>query len=191
MSAAPDFRARTVVLHGPESTGKSVLAEKLAQHFSGVFVPEYGRTYCEIHGTDCDAQDLLNIAAGQDAAIDEAGRQSQGLIFSDTDALLTEVWSHMMLGESCFRNAPPRVSGALYLLTDIDTPFIQDELRVYGAVEDRQLFFELSEAALKQYGVDYVRLSGSWEQREAAARAAIEARFKGLLKPEASPTLKP
>jgi NadR type nicotinamide-nucleotide adenylyltransferase len=190
MTAAADFRARTVVLHGPESTGKSVLAEKLAQHFSGVFVPEYGRTYCEIHGTDCDAQDLLNIAAGQDATIDEAGRQSQGLIVSDTDALLTEVWSLMMLGDSCFKDVPPRVSGALYLLTDIDTPFVQDALRVYGEVGDRKRFFELSEAALKQYGADYVRLSGSWEQREAAARAAIEAQFQGLLNPKASTTLR-
>jgi NadR type nicotinamide-nucleotide adenylyltransferase len=191
MTATPEFRARTVVLHGPESTGKSVLSERLAERFGGVFVPEYGRTYCEIHGADCDAQDLLNIAAGQDAAIDEAGRQTAGLIVSDTDALLTEVWSLMMLGESCFKDAPPRVSGALYLLTDIDTPFIQDDLRVYGGFEDRQRFLELSEAALKQYGVDYVRLSGSWAQREAAACAAIESRFQGLLNPKASPTLKP
>jgi NadR type nicotinamide-nucleotide adenylyltransferase len=185
MTTLPAFKTRTIVLHGPESTGKSVLSEKLAQLFGGVFVPEYGRTYCEIHGTDCDAQDLLNIAAGQDAAVDEAAGLTSGLIVSDTDALLTEVWSLMMLGESCFKAAPPRVSGALYLLTDIDTPFVQDELRVYGDHEARLRFFELSEAALKQYGVDYVRLSGGWEQREATARAAIEAQFQGLLKRKA------
>jgi len=191
MTSPPEFRARTIVLHGPESTGKSILAKKLAHHFGGGFVPEYGRTYCELHGTDCDAQDLLNIAAGQDAAIDEAGRQTPGLIISDTDALLTEVWSLMMLGESCFKDAPPRVSGALYLLTDIDTPFVQDDLRVYGADADRERFFTLSEATLKQYGVDYVRLSGGWAQREVAARAAIKARFKDLLEDQARSTLKP
>ncbi len=180
MSVNPDFRARTIVLHGPESTGKSVLAERLAQRYAGVWVPEFGRTYCEIHGTDCSAQDLLNIAAGQNAAVDKACAATKGLVFSDTDALLTEVWSLMMLGESCFKDAPPRASGALYLLTDIDAPFIDDGLRVYGDDDSRTRFFALSKAALDQYGVDYVHLKGGWEEREDAAHAAIKAYFPAM-----------
>lgn len=181
MSAPAPFKARTLVLHGPESTGKTVLAETLAARFRGVAVPEYGRAYCELHGVDCDADDLLNIAAGQDAAIDAAGRENPGLIVSDTDALLTEVWSRMMLGESCFTAAPPRVSGAFYLLTDIDTPFIQDALRVYGDEASRMRFVDLARAALEQYGVDFVTISGDWEQREAAAIQAVADRFPQLV----------
>lgn len=181
MNAPAPFKARTLVLHGPESTGKTVLAQKLAARFGGVAVPEYGRAYCEIHGVDCDANDLLNIAAGQDAAIDAAGRENPGLIVSDTDALLTEVWSKMMLGESCFKAAPPRVSGALYLLTDIGTPFIQDALRVYGDEASRRRFFDLARAALEQYGVDFVTISGDWAQREAAAIQAVADRFPQLV----------
>ncbi len=181
MRTTAPFQARTVVLHGPESTGKSVLSKTLADRFGGVWVPEYGRTYCEIHGTDCDAQDLLNIAAGQDAAIDAAGRQSDQLIISDTDALLTEVWSKMMLGESCFSTTPPRVSGALYLLTDIDTPFVQDDLRIYCQDDSRRRFFELSEQTLKAYGVAFQRLSGDWDQRETTAVASVAARFEALV----------
>lgn len=177
MSAPAPFKARTVVLHGPESTGKTVLSKTLAARFAGLAVPEYGRAYCELHGVDCDAEDLLNIAAGQDAAIDAAGRESPGLIVSDTDALLTEVWSHMMLGESCFKTSPPRVSGALYLLTGIDTPFIQDALRVYGDEASRRRFFELSRAALEHYGVDFVTIRGDWPEREAAAIQAVANRF--------------
>ena len=172
---------RTVVLHGPESTGKSTLGQRLAQRYAGVFVPEFGRTYCELFGTDCSAQDLLNIAEGQDAAIDAAGRQSAGLIFSDTDAVLTEVWSEMMLGETAFQTKPPRVSGDLYLLTDVDQPWVDDGTRIYGDDDARRRFFKLSEAALKRYGVDYVHLKGGWDQREAVARQAIEARFASLL----------
>ncbi len=177
MSAQAPFLHRTVVMHGPESTGKSVIAERLAKRFGSVWVPEYGREYCEIHGTDCTAQDLLNIAEGQDKAIDAAGQTTDGMIFSDTDALLTEVWSHMMLGHSCFKPNPPRISGALYLLTDIDTPFVDDGLRVYGADDARKAFFKLSEDSLKAYGVDYVCLSGGWSERETTAIAAVEARF--------------
>ncbi len=180
MSAPAPFKARTIVLHGPESTGKTVLAETLAARFGGVAVPEYGRAYCELHGVDCDADDLLNIAAGQDAAIDAAGRETSGLIVSDTDALLTDVWSRMMLGESCFKAAPPRVSGALYLLTDIDTPFIQDALRVYGDEASRRRFFALAKAALEQHGVEFVTISGAWAQREAAGIQAVADRFPQL-----------
>lgn len=180
MIAVAPYKARTVVVHGPESTGKSMLAESLAAHFAGVCAPEYGRAYCEVHGVDCDAQDLLNIAAGQDRAIDEAGRRNDGLIISDTDALLTEVWSFMMLGESCFKAAPPRISGALYLLTDIDAPFVQDDLRVYGDPASRERFMALSIDALERRGLDYVRLSGSWAEREASAIKALSSRFPHL-----------
>ena len=34
-----------IVLFGPESTGKTVLAKQLAEHYNTVFVPEYSRAY--------------------------------------------------------------------------------------------------------------------------------------------------
>ena len=36
-----------VVLFGPESTGKTVLAEQLAAHFNTVWTPEFSRLYAE------------------------------------------------------------------------------------------------------------------------------------------------
>ena len=36
-----------IAITGPESTGKSTLAEKLARHFNVDFIPEYSRTYLE------------------------------------------------------------------------------------------------------------------------------------------------
>ena len=64
---------RTIVLHGVESTGKSVLAERLARHFGTVWVPEYGRSYAETHGVDMDEADLLadRISVAFGAAVNE------------------------------------------------------------------------------------------------------------------------
>ena len=53
---------RTICLHGPESVGKSVLAAQLAGQLGAEMVAEYGRDYCEAHGTDLDMGDLLEIA---------------------------------------------------------------------------------------------------------------------------------
>lgn len=177
-TARPWF-TRTIVMHGPESTGKSVLGQELAQALGGAYAPEFGRAWCELYGTDCSAQDLRNIAAGQTAAIEAARRTAEGFVISDTDGLLTEVWSQMMLGGSVF-DPPPDPDGDLYLLTDIDQPFVDDGTRVYGDPADRQRFFELSLEALERRGVDYVRLSGSWEQRRVTALDAIAQRFAQL-----------
>ena len=40
-----------VCFHGAESTGKSVLAQRLQQRFGWPWVAEYGREYAETHGT--------------------------------------------------------------------------------------------------------------------------------------------
>ena len=53
--------ALTVCLHGVESVGKSMLAERLAAHYGTLLVPEYGRAHCELYGTDCREKDLLLI----------------------------------------------------------------------------------------------------------------------------------
>ena len=41
---------RRIAITGPESTGKSMLAEELAAHYETVWVPEYAREYLEILG---------------------------------------------------------------------------------------------------------------------------------------------
>ena len=58
-----------VVLFGPESTGKTTLAERLSRHYSTVWVEEFMREYLQekwdLHQKVCEPQDLLPIAAGQ------------------------------------------------------------------------------------------------------------------------------
>jgi nicotinamide mononucleotide transporter len=58
-----------VCFHGAESTGKSVLAERLRRRFGWPWVPEYGRAYAERHGTHFTMDDLLAMAEGQNAAM--------------------------------------------------------------------------------------------------------------------------
>ncbi len=92
-----------ICFHGAESTGKSVLAEKLAHELGCPWVPEYGRTYCEERGTDLDMGDLLAIAEGQkaaeQAAISVMGSGQPKLLLLDTDQLMTAAWAQMLFGE--------------------------------------------------------------------------------------------
>ena len=94
----PHF-SRKICLHGPESTGKSVLAPKLARHFDTIWVPEYGRVHCELNGFELDAAGLTLIADTQRAMTEAALPWCNRRLIVDTDALTTAAWSLMLLGD--------------------------------------------------------------------------------------------
>ncbi|WP_411291328.1 AAA family ATPase [Sphingorhabdus sp.] len=173
---------KRICLHGPESTGKSTLGTRLAAELGCEIVPEYGRAYCEAHGTDIDIEALVHIARTQDAmnraAAARAAELRAGFVLFDTDPLITAVWSDMMFGaaEKYKRDAYfDHFSGFadLYLLLDIDLPFVDDGLRVYAQPAERQHFFDLCISELEMRGVRHVRIQGVGEARFEAAKAAV------------------
>jgi NadR type nicotinamide-nucleotide adenylyltransferase len=164
---------KSICLHGPESTGKSMLATQLSAHFGCEAVPEYGRAYCEAHGTDIDMAALVHIGQTQDAMNRAAAARAAERVIFDTDSLITSVWADMMFGvrDPWFDAAPP--SADLYLLLDIDLPFVDDGLRVYGGAEERRHFFALSCAVLERRGVRFAVVRGSGDARFDCALEAI------------------
>lgn len=175
-------KMKRICLHGPESTGKSTLGTRLAAELGCEVVPEYGRAYCEAHGTDIGRQELIHIAQTQDAmnraAAARAGELGAGFVLFDTDPLITAVWADMMFGatpgylrDGYFDSF--RGFSDLYLLLDIDLPFVDDGLRVYAQPAERRQFFDLCTLELDRNDVHYVRIQGLGEARFAAAKAAI------------------
>ncbi|MCR5870089.1 MULTISPECIES: AAA family ATPase [unclassified Sphingomonas] len=164
---------RTVVLHGVESTGKSVLAERLARHFGSVWVPEYGRAQAEVHGIEMDAADLTMIGEAQSATIAAWKRWATRFLFADTDALMTTAWARMMLGSApaALLNHP---RADLYLLLEPDVAWVDDGTRVYGSDTSRARFAGLTRDVLEEAGVNWVSIRGTWDARFAAAVAAVE-----------------
>ena len=169
---------KRICLHGPESTGKSTLGTRLAAHLGCEVVPEYGRAYCEANGTDIGMAELVHIAETQNAmnraAAARAAELGAGYVLFDTDPLITAVWAEMMFGkrDAWFHNFTGYAD--LYLLLDIDLPFIDDGLRVYASAEQRQRFFDLCKKELDQRGVRYALIQGEGEERFRAALALIE-----------------
>ncbi len=151
------------------------MATRLAAWLHCEVIGEYGRDYCAIHGTDIAMADLITIAKQQTALTKAALARSQDWLVLDTDAVMTAVWADMMFGhrDPWFEgNCPP---ADLYLLFDIDLPWVDDGLRVYGDAADRARFFALSRAELQRRNLAWALVSGVGESRFAAARAAIEA----------------
>jgi NadR type nicotinamide-nucleotide adenylyltransferase len=164
---------KTVCLHGAESTGKSVLCERFLVARGWPFVPEYGRFYCEEHGIDLTIADLLVIAEGQARSNRHAMLAAPPVLLLDTDQLMTAAWAQMLFGE-----VPPQLlaypKADLYLLFEPDVPWREDGTRFFGEDDTRARFAALSEEMLVRAGVPFVRIAGSWAEREAQASAAIE-----------------
>jgi NadR type nicotinamide-nucleotide adenylyltransferase len=161
-----------VCFHGAESTGKSTLAAALSAELGVPWVPEYGREWAETKGTDFTIDALLAIAAGQDAAMRKAAASNPPLLLLDTDPLMTAAWAAMLYG-----HVPAELmtyeKAERYLLFDVDTDWVDDGTRFFGSAAERALFEALAEDMLVRAGVTYERISGSWDEREAAVRAAI------------------
>jgi HTH-type transcriptional repressor of NAD biosynthesis genes len=164
---------RRVCVFGPESTGKSTLARRLADHFGGGLVPEYARTLLEAQHGRLHADDIPRIARGQVASEEALARNARGVLFCDTDVLTTLIWSETLYG-SCpewVRQEAERRAYDLYLLLDVDVPWVGDVVRYLP--EDRRAFFERCRRELEVRGRRYVHVRRSWDERFETARRAV------------------
>jgi NadR type nicotinamide-nucleotide adenylyltransferase len=167
-----------ICFHGAESTGKSVLAQRLQARFGWPWVPEYGRAYAEAHGTDFTMDDLLAMAEGQNAAMLAASAARPPVLVLDTDPLMTAAWAQMLFGQ-----VPEALFGYpkadLYLLFAPDVPWIEDGTRFFGSTQARAEFAAVSEEMLRRAGVPYTRVGGDWAEREAQVVEAVLAVAEG------------
>ena len=163
----------TVCFHGAESTGKSVLAQLLERTRGIPWVREYGREYAETHGTAFTMADLLAIAEGHAAATRTALALKPPLLVLDTDPLMTAAWAQMLFGEApAALFAYPKADH--YLLFDAGVPWVGDGTRLFGTATARAAFAQVCEDVLVRAGVGFVRVAGSWEERERAVLGVIE-----------------
>lgn len=180
---------KKVVILGPESTGKSTLSEQLAQHYNTVWVPEYARIYLHDHGMKYSYEDLLTIAKGQlaleDTYLDDFEKKSVGKLpvtsrhlpfFVDTNMYVMKIWCEFVFGKchDWILHQIARREYDLYLLCDIDLPWIRDELREYPDLESRKKLFLLYKDVMVHQAVPWVRIHGSYHQRFVKAVAAVD-----------------
>ena len=170
-------RVRTISLHGPESSGKSVLAAQLAAHFRCNLVPEYGRIYCEQHGNDLTMAQLVHIGQAQAMMIDAAMARGGDWLVIDTDAISTAVWAQMMFGHQDKWFASVSFTADLTLLLAPDLPFVQDGVRLFESKLQRRAFWKADAAELQARGARVRHVSGEGAARLACALKGIGEEF--------------
>jgi NadR type nicotinamide-nucleotide adenylyltransferase len=168
---------RKIAVIGPESTGKSTLCKLLARHFNTNWCPEFAREYLLTYGKEYDYEDLLTIAKGQLALEDVYTRKAGGeYLFIDTEMYVMKVWCEYVFGK-CHSFILDEIAGRkydLYLLCDIDLPWVQDELREYPDEGPRIELYHIYKDLLINQQVPWVEIKGSYEERFQQAVKATE-----------------
>ena len=173
-----------VVVTGSESTGKTTLARDLAVHFDTVWAAEFARTYLDekiaTSGLPLDEHDVEPIARGQIDVEDRAIAQARGLAVLDTDLVSTGIYARHYYG-----HCPPWIEqaarerhGDLYLLCDIDVPWVADPQRDRPHL--RAHMHRLFVTTLEALGARYVTIRGSWADRQLTAISAVNEEFNGV-----------
>lgn len=168
----PHF-VRRVAIIGPESTGKTTLAQTLADELHTCFVPEWARHVLEARGGSLDGLDWTELVRGQIASEEALAREANRILICDTDPLITTVWAEELLGD-CPENLRQLASERRYdltLLTAPDVPWVSDVVRYLPDGGAR--FFSKCEQALQRANRRYVVVRGNWEERLAQAKRAI------------------
>jgi NadR type nicotinamide-nucleotide adenylyltransferase len=172
-----------VVFTGSESTGKSTIAAAVAQHYGVEVVPEFVRSFAEQRGGVIEFSDHGAIARGQMALEDQYRERGTRLLIQDTDLLSTVVYCRHYFGrcpgwieEAAFERRPD-----LYLLCNIDAPWVADGVRDRGHIRDEMQ--QLFEAAVTASHAASANISGAPDVRLARAIDIIDQLMNGRSRP--------
>lgn len=182
---------KRLCLIGPESTGKTMLATRLAAHFGASLMPEYGRYFDIFHkqgedgaakGVDWSEDDLIALAethiAMREAMTEEAGE----IMVEDTDIVQTAIWAEHLLGQrsDAIEQRLRRAELAdHYLVLSPDVGWVDDGVRYAGDADIRRWFFEEALLRVNELNVSFDVINGAdWDARTARAIRAADAAFR-------------
>jgi len=173
--------AKRFCIVGPESAGKTTLTKKLAEKFGGIFLPEYGRIFYENkvlenpdYKYECKIEEISEIAKGH-YMYEELSKHNK-LLFADTDAIITKIFSEIYFGKST-KLVEEYIElrhdfYAIYLVTAPNVPWVSDGQR--DLERERWRFYDLLVENLERYKRPYQIIDSSdWGKREERANEYV------------------
>lgn len=161
---------------GPESTGKSTLAKKLAQEFKTVYIPEYAEAIIRKQG-DFFEHNVKEVAFAQMRTEIALERMVNRIMFCDSDIITTMVWSEELFNkiDTELDNIATSQKYDMTFLFYPDNPWVADAHRNLNSSSDefRLKMFNKMEELLIKYKRPYQVVKGSFEEKETIIRQYV------------------
>ena len=168
-----------ICLIGAECTGKSTLAQALASHFGGLWVPEHLRVFCDLHGRTPRSEEQAGIMRAQfeqeEAVFAQARQTGCGHVFCDSAPLLTAIYSDVYFSDRSLFDCA-HVLHARYALTLVlmpNMPWQPDGLQ-RESESARTAVHHRVQQALRVMHVPHIEVEGLGDARLQAAILAVE-----------------
>lgn len=174
---AKQYFVKKVSILGSESTGKSILTERLATHYNTVYVSEAGREIVEKTEL-CTLKNLNEIASIHAKNIISEVPRSNKLLFLDTDLNITKSYCSFLfkqkLNLELWQEEGNKSDLCIFLETDC--PFVQDGTRLNMKLrEDLNVSHKRT---LSENHINYISITGTWEDRFNKACNIINRKFE-------------
>jgi HTH-type transcriptional repressor of NAD biosynthesis genes len=155
---------KKICIYGPESTGKTTLAIRLAEKFDTVSVPEVAREM--LIKNDFDVSQIIAIGKAQTERVIEMMPRAKKFLFCDTDLITTQIYAKHYLGivPEILCELEKMIVYDHYFFLDIDVPWVADGLRDLG--DKREEMREIFLRELDKRKVPYTRVQGTFAERE-------------------------
>lgn len=163
-----------IAITGPESTGKSQLAEELAGFYNTEFVSEYARGYIDRLDRPYNREDILEIARGQIREEVRMDQKATRMLFCDTELIVTKIWSEVKYGicDPWILEKIEENNYDLFLLCNIDLPWEEDPQREHPHMREKLFSLYLDE--LTERGFPFKVVSGTGRERLVNAIGFVE-----------------
>lgn len=151
-----------IAITGPESSGKTSIAQTIATYFKEEAIPEYARLYLTGRKEKYSFEDLALMANGQ---FESLFPDDKKIIVADTEMIVYKIWYREK-----YQQVPEGILSMIlqqkfdhYFLCYPDIPWEPDPLRENPF--DRKVLFHQYENVLKQFKFPFTILFGSEKER--------------------------
>lgn len=171
-SAAKPYFVKKICFYGPESTGKTTLAQRMATRYQTVFVPEVAREMITTNAFT--EEEIIRIGQAQTKRLLGGLAKANRLLFCDTDLITTQIYSSLYLNRVPVEliELEKEFYYDQYLLFNTDVPWISDGLRDLGS--RRQEVLAMFKENLDRRDIPYTMVSGSYEERERVVIGVVD-----------------
>lgn len=161
------YYTKKILITGTESCGKSILTENLANIFNTAYVHEIGRDYCEQYSNQLTLEMFDRIAMEHYLIQEEKKKQSNKILFVDSDAVVTQYYLKMYHARhSEFIDKVIQMqSFDLVFYLEPDVKWVEDGYRFAGDEKKRiKLNNELKEL-YQMNRMDIITVKGDYESK--------------------------